>query len=151
MEIRVDDPRRGPVAALLAEHLAEVSGVSPPESTHALSVEGLCARGVTFWSACEGGEVLGCAALSELDGGHAEVKSMRTALGHLRRGVASALLAHLLAEARARGYARVSLETGAQEHFAPARALYERFGFERCGAFGKYREDPNSVFMTMGL
>lgn len=151
MQIRVDDPRREPVAGLLREHLAEMATVFPAESIHALAVEALCDPAVTFWSAVDGDALLGCAALLELDGAHGEVKSMRTARAHLRRGVASRLLGHVIAEARGRGYARLSLETGAQDHFLPARALYARHGFTVCGPFGSYREDANSVFMTLVL
>lgn len=76
---------------------------------------------------------------------------MRTAQTHLRRGVAARMLDHILAEARRRGYARLSLETGSMDYFAPARALYARAGFSPCGPFGDYVDDPNSVFMTRAL
>ncbi len=67
------------------------------------------------------------------------------------KGVASRLLTHIVAAARSRGYARLSLETGAMPSFQPARDLYARHGFVRCGPFSTYREDPNSVFMTLAL
>ncbi len=137
--------------ALLAEHLAGVAAHSPPEGIHALDLDGLRAPSVTFWSAWDGAELVGCGALQELDATHGEVKSMRTAAAHLRRGVASALLEHLVAVARARGYARLSLETGVQPGFEPARTLYARHGFVRCGPFADYVEDGNSFFMTRGL
>lgn len=148
MDVRIEDPRGAEVVALLGEHLAEMASVSPAESMHALDVEGLCARGITFWTAREGGALLGCGALKDLGAGHGEIKSMRTARGHLRRGVASRVLGVMMAEAAARGYTRLSLETGSQAHFAPARALYARHGFVECGPFGSYRLDANSVFMT---
>ncbi|MHC4909245.1 MAG: GNAT family N-acetyltransferase [Planctomycetota bacterium] len=151
MHIRIDDLRGPDVAALLREHLAAVAVHSPPESVHALDLDALRAPSVTVWSAWEGPALAGCGALKELDARHGEIKSMRTASSHLRRGVASALVRHLLAAARQRGYGRVSLETGSQEAFAPARALYARFGFEPCGPFGDYVDDPNSVFMTTEL
>jgi len=94
---------------------------------------------------------VGCGALKELDATHAELKSMRTSSPHLRKGVGAALLEHMLNVARERAYRRLSLETGSIEAFAPARALYARFGFEPCGPFADYVEDPNSVFMTLDL
>ncbi len=147
-EIR-EDALRGPeVQALLREHLATVALHSPPESVHALDLDALRAPGVSFWSAWLGATLVGCGALKELDGRQGELKSMRTASTHLRKGVAAALVEHMLKEARRRGYTRVSLETGSGEAFAPARALYERFGFELCAPFADYPEDPYSVHMT---
>jgi len=150
-DIRDDDLAGPEIAALLREHLAFVAVHSPAESIHALDLESLRAPEVTFWTAWEGAELVGCGALVELDESHGEIKSMRTAAAHRRRGVARAVLEHLLSVAGQRGYRRVSLETGSQEAFAPARALYARFGFERCGPFGDYGDDPNSVFMTREL
>jgi len=149
--IRADDLSGEQVATLLAEHLAGVALHSPPESIHALDLAGLRAPEVSFWSVWQGPTLVGCGALKELDPTHGEIKSMRTASSHLRRGVASAVLRHMLAVARERDYRRLSLETGSQEGFAPARALYARFGFEPCGPFDDYVEDPNSVFMTRTL
>src|SRR5205814_8377599 len=106
---------------------------------------------ITFWTVWESGELLGCGALKELDATHGEIKSMRTAAAHLRKGVARSMLAHILAEARRRGYRRLSLETGSAEAFLPARRLYETFGFDYCGPFDSYVEDPFSVFMTLEL
>ena len=150
-EIRTDDLTKVEVLALLQEHLDAVSQISPPESVHALDLDGLRAPEVTFWSVWQGSTLAGCGALKELDAHHGEIKSMRTASSHLRTGVAAALLEHILHVARARGYRRLSLETGSQEAFAPARALYARFGFEPCGPFADYIDDPNSVFMTREL
>ena len=104
-----------------------------------------------MWSALDAGTLVGCGAIKRLDDRHAEVKSMRTATDRRGTGVASRLLAHILAEAAAMGFSRLSLETGATEPFRPARRLYEKFGFERCGPFGDYRPDPLSVFMTRAL
>ncbi len=151
LEIRLDDPRTPAVAALLDEHLAEMARHSPPESMHALDHDGLRAPGVTFWSVWDGARLAGCGALKELGPRHGELKSMRTAASCLRRGVATALLAHILQTAQARGYHRVSLETGAMDAFAPARAFYTRHGFQPCAPFGDYVADPNSVFMTLLL
>jgi putative acetyltransferase len=151
MEIQIDDLTGSEIARLLQEHLANMAQNSPPESMHALSLEELRQPGITFWSVWEGGELLGCGALKELDPQHGEIKSMRTAAMHRRKGVAARLLEHILEEARRRNYKRVSLETGSMEAFAPARRLYARFGFSACGPFADYIEDPNSVFMTKEL
>ena len=151
MQITTDDPTRDDVTRLLAEHLADMHATSPAESVHALDVTGLLASTVTFWSARRDGELLGCGALKELAADHGEVKSMRTAEGARGQGVASALLRHLMHEAGLRGYSRLSLETGSQDYFAPARRLYARHGFEECGPFGDYRLDPHSMFFTRVL
>lgn len=148
MEIRLDDLQSTEVIALLREHLHGMRQVSPPESTHALDLAELRRPEITFWSVWEGDELAGFGALKELDPLHAEIKSMRTAVAHKRKGVASRLLEHLVAEAERRGYRRLSLETGSMEYFEPARRLYARFGFDVCAPFDAYVEDPNSVFMT---
>lgn len=151
MEIREDDLSSAAVIALIREHLHAVAEHSPPESVHALDLAALRAPEVTFWTAWEDGELLGCGALQKLEHGHGEIKSMRTAAKHLRKGVAAKLLEHIVAEARRRGYTRLSLETGAPAAFAPARALYRRYGFRLCEPFADYRHDPYSVFMTRTL
>jgi|SRR5947209_1641110 len=151
MQIRIDDLRGPEIAGLLAEHLEDMAAVSPPESRHALDLDGLRQPGVTFWSVWEGPELVGCGALKALDATHAEVKSMRTARVRQRHGIASRLLDHLIAQARQRGYRRLSLETGSMKFFEPAHRLYAKFGFQRCGPFASYVEDPNSVFMTREL
>lgn len=149
--IRQDDLRGPEVAALLQEHLAFAAQHSPPESVHALDLDGLRAADMTFWSVWDGETLVGCGALRELDHTHGEIKSMRTAHAHLRRGVGSVVLRHILNEARRRGYRRVSLETSSMEVFIPARALYARFGFVECGPFANYVPDPYSVYMTVEL
>jgi putative acetyltransferase len=151
VEIIVDDLSGSEVHELLAEHLRNMHMHSPPESVHALELDGLRRPEITFWTVWEGGELLGCGALKELDSSHGEIKSMRTAAAHLRKGVARSMLAHILAEARRRGYRRVSLETGSAEAILPARRLYESFGFAYCGPFDGYVEDSFSVFMTLEL
>ncbi len=148
MEIRIDDLRGPEIAALLTEHLGCMARVSPPESRHALDLAGLRQPGITFWTVWAGPELAGCAALKEIDATHGEVKSMRTAKAHLRQGIASMLLQHIIAEARRRGYCRLSLETGAMPYFEPARRLYRKAGFRECEPFGSYKPDPNSVFFT---
>lgn len=151
MQIRLDDLKGVEIIELLREHLRCMERISPPESRHALNLEGLRKPDITFWSIWDGDDLAGCGALKELDAGHGEIKSMRTAYAFQRRGVAAEMLRHLIAEASRRGYRRLSLETGAMDYFDPARKLYASFGFTRCGPFGSYREDPNSVFMTMKL
>ena len=151
MNIEIDDLRGPEIAELLRGHLRCLALLSPTESMHALDIEALRKPDITFWSTWEGDQLAGCGALKQLDGRHAEVKSMRTAAPFLRKGVASALLRHMIGVARQRGYRRLSLETGSQKEFEPARRLYTRFGFTNCTPFADYIEDPNSVFMTMEL
>ena len=151
MDIRKDDLGGQAITGLLHKHLDSMQPLSPPESRHALDLEGLRKPDVTFWSVWEADELLGCGALKQLDALHGEIKSMRTADEHLRKGVAATLLAHILAEARRRGYRRLSLETGSMAYFLPARELYRRSGFRICGPFANYVEDPYSVFMTLEL
>lgn len=151
MDLRLDDLRHPAVIALLQEHLDWMHRTSPPESVHALDLDALRQPDIAFWTLWDGETLAGCGALRALDATHGEVKSMRTAQTHLRRGVAATMLDHILAEARRRGYARLSLETGSMDYFAPARALYARAGFRPCAPFGDYVEDPNSVFMTRAL
>jgi putative acetyltransferase len=147
----MDDLSGREIAELLHQHLQCMASVSPPESRHALNLESLRKPNITFWSVWQNLELAGCGALKELDSEHGEIKSMRTAATHIRQGVASFVLGHLITEAKRRGYRRLSLETGAMPYFAPAHALYRKFGFEKCIAFSDYREDPNSLFMTLEL
>ncbi len=151
MIIKIDDLQGAEIYELLQEHLRSVALHSPPESVHALDMEGLRKPEITFWTVWENGELLGCGALKELDSQHAEIKSMRTSSCHLRKGVAKNLLRHILEEAKRRGYSRLSLETGSMEAFEPARKMYAGFGFRYCEPFADYVEDPYSVFMTREL
>jgi putative acetyltransferase len=151
VDIKIDDLEGPEVYELLREHLRSMSLLSPPESVHALDVEALRKPDVTFWTVWENDELVGCGALKELDPRHGEIKSMRTASTHLRKGVARNLLNHIIEEATRRGYRRLSLETGSMEAFEPARTLYANFGFTYCEPFADYVEDPYSVFMTREL
>lgn len=151
MDIRIDDLRGIAIAALLQEHLDDMHRHSPADSVHALDLERLRRPEITFWTAWRDDALLGCGALKALDDAHGEIKSMRTAPAHRNTGVAATLLRHIVATARERGYRRLSLETGSPEVFAPARTLYARFGFEECGPFADYVDDPWSVFMTLEL
>lgn len=133
---------------MLTEHLANMHAISPPGSVHALEIDRLREPAVTFWTAWDDDELLGCIALKTLDETHGEIKSMRTVEAHRGRGVASRLVEHVIDVARGRGLERLSLETGSTPHFEPARALYSRYGFVACGPFADYAEDPHSAFMT---
>ena len=152
MLIRLDDLTGAEIRGLLEEHLRHMHELSPAESVHALDLEGLRKPEISFWTVWSGDALLGCGALKELDAAHGEIKSMRTATAHRRKGVGRAILQHILTVARQRRYARVSLETGAAAAFTPARRLYESFGFAYCGPFADYPvDDPNSAFMTLAL
>jgi putative acetyltransferase len=151
IEIRLDDLSGSGIRALLERHLRSMYELSPPESCHALDHDELRRPDITFWTAWSGTELLGCGALKELSPRHGEVKSMHTDSAHRRKGVGRIILAHIVDEARRRSYTRLSLETGSVEGFKPAQLLYESFGFEYCEPFGDYREDRNSVFMTLAL
>jgi putative acetyltransferase len=148
MEIKLDDLSGPEIRALLEEHLNSMYSLSPPESVHALDLDALRKPEISLWTAWSGTQLLGCGALKELNARHGEIKSMRTAIAHRRKGVARVILTHLVEEAQKRRYARLSLETGSQSDFEPARRLYESFGFEYCPPFEGYVDDPNSVFMT---
>ena len=149
--IRKDDLKGPEIALLLRAHLDHAARHSPPESIHALDLDRLRAPEITFWSVWLGETLVGCGALKQLAPDHGEIKSMHTAAAHRGKGVAARLLERILEEAKTRSYRRVSLETGTMEGFAPARALYHRYGFRVCPPFAQYREDPNSVCMTLEL
>src|ERR1700677_2074385 len=139
MDIRIDDLTGPEIIALLREHLRCLELVSPPESRHALNLEGLKQPELTFWSIWDGSELAGCGALKGIDARHGEIKSMRTASDRQRKGVASQMLEHIIREAKRRGYRRLSLETGSMDYFEPARRLYSKFGFIRSGPFAPYK------------
>jgi putative acetyltransferase len=151
MEIRAGGLGDAQVEALIRHHRDEARSTTPADNAHSLDSGGLAAPGVAFFSAWEGDELLGIGALKAIDATHAELKSMRTAPVHLRKGVARALLEHLIGEARARGFTRLSLETGTAPMFAPSTAMYERYGFTNCEAFGGYPASAHNRFMTMAL
>ena len=156
IRIERDNPGRADVQQLLSEHLADMFATSPAESVHALDSAALSGPDITFWSAREDSEVLGCGALKLLEHSEAgtmqgEIKSMRTAAHARGRGIGALLLTHILAAARQGGYDRLYLETGSQDFFAPARRLYQRHGFDFCPPFAGYGDDPNSSFMTLAL
>ncbi|WP_411734766.1 GNAT family N-acetyltransferase [Paeniglutamicibacter sp.] len=149
--LALDDPTAPDVRRLLDEHLADMFAASPRDSVHALDHSALSAPEITFLTARDGGTLLACGALKELDPLHGEIKSMRTARPARGRGIAARLLGRIMDETRVRGYGRLYLETGSDDFFAPARRLYRRHGFTPCPPFGSYGADPYSVFMGMVL
>lgn len=149
--IGIDDPREPDVQALLERHLRFARGESPPEHSFALDVGGLLDPAITMFSFRARGRLLGIGAIKRLDPHHAEIKSMHTAQAARGRGVGRAMLTHLLDVARARGFRRVSLETGTTDGFAPARALYHSVGFVRCEPFADYELSEHNFFMTLNL
>ncbi|HAV1508258.1 TPA: GNAT family N-acetyltransferase [Vibrio parahaemolyticus] len=151
MRIEIDNLERPQVIALLEEHLQDMYATSPPESVHALDVSKLKLPSITFWTGWDGEQLLGCVAMSQLEDGHAELKSMRTMPSARKQGVASRLLNHVIEQAKHQGIQRLSLETGSMAFFEPAHRLYEKHGFVYCEPFGDYQPDPNSRFMTLAL
>ncbi|MDQ2878680.1 MAG: GNAT family N-acetyltransferase [Pseudomonadota bacterium] len=151
MDIReggLGDPR---VEALIRHHRDESRSTTPECNAHSLDSNGLAASGVFFFAAWDGETLLGIGALKGIDAYHAELKSMRTAPAHLGKGVARALLDHIVGVAHDRGFTRLSLETGTAPMFAPAITMYERYGFTVCDAFGGYPASPHNLFMTIDL
>ena len=138
LRIAPDDLTHPAVLALIEHHLREAFANSPPGSAFAFDLTGLRDPAVTLWSAWDGDALAGIAALRRLSASEGEVKSMRTAPGHERRGVALALLERLILEAKKRGFRVLKLETGTNDAYAAARALYERRGFRPCDPFGDY-------------
>jgi putative acetyltransferase len=151
MRIEVDDLSRAAVHDLLNEHLSNMYELSPPESVFALDLSKLKSPDITFWTAWEEDLLLGCGALKELTSTHGEIKSMRTPAAMRGRGAGRAVLGRIVETARERGYALLSLETGTHPAFLPAQQLYRRAGFQECGPFGDYKEDPHSLFMELRL
>lgn len=151
MDIRIDDLSGAEIQKLLTEHLEDMHTASPAECVHALDLTGLKMPNITFWTVWEGNQLLGCGALKILNDSHGEIKSMRTTSAARNKGVASTLLRHILDAAKQKGLTKISLETGPQDFFAPARKLYVKHGFTECGPFSNYKLDPYSVFMTKTL
>lgn len=151
MHIEPDDLSRPAVQALLREHLDNMHAITPAAHVHALDLDRLRAPDISFWTVWDGAQLLGCGALRELSPSLGEIKSMRTPATLRRRGAGRAVLAHIVQTARARGYQRLSLETGSHPAFEPAHRLYRSAGFELCGAFGPYVAGPTSVFMSLDL
>lgn len=138
-------------AALIDTHAELMLSLSPPGSCHFLPMDGLRTPDVTVWEMRDDGVLVGCGALQELSATHGEIKSMHMRSQRRGSGLGRKMLDHILSEARARGYTRLSLETGSMDGFKPSRTLYQSCGFEVCSPFGTYVEDPNSVFMSRTL
>ena len=151
LRIELDDLSRPQVLVLLQEHLRNMYELSPPDKVFAFDASKLRAPDVTFWTAWRGELLLGCAALKALSSTDGEIKSMRTPAALRRAGAGRALLNHVIDVARSRGYRALYLETGNHPAFLPAQTLYSSAGFKRCGPFGTYRENGNSVFMSLSL
>jgi putative acetyltransferase len=150
-QIKLDDLSGKEIFALLQEHLEDMKATSPPESKHALDLEGLKDSSVKFWTVWDGIELAGCGAFKILNSDHAEIKSMRTSSNYKNKGVASHLLIHIIEQAKLCGLKQLSLETGSMDYFVPAHGLYKKYGFSFCGPFSNYKADPNSKFMTLEL
>jgi len=148
IQIHVDDLSGETTRALIASHLSGMHDTSPPESVHALDIDGLRHPSITFWSAWIDGELAGIGALKQLDAARGEIKSMRVDDRFRGAGVGRAILRHIIHDARERGFSSLWLETGSTDDFAPARRLYESEGFTECEPFDAYSLDPYSVFLT---
>ncbi len=146
MQVVKIDSVNAHVIALLNEHHAQMMQYSPPESVHALDTKSLQSSDLTFWQVTMDEKLAGCGALKVLSKKSGEIKSMKTAPGFVRKGVAASILKSIVQEALDRGYNDLFLETGSAQEFEPARKLYISFGFEQCGPFGDYELDPHSVF-----
>lgn len=144
-------PADAEFALLFARHTAAMHAQTPPESIHMMDAAKLDHPDIRFFVLREGAAAVGMGAFKRIDARHAEIKSMHILAEWRGRGLARRMLDHLIADARAQGFTRLSLETGAQPGFAPARALYAAAGFEFCGPFEGYGEDPSSVFMTKSV
>lgn len=151
VQIDVDDPREPDVRALLRRHLEFALTQTPRQHSFALDVDGLLDPAITLYSVRRSGSLLGIGAIKCLDTHHAEIKSMHTAQAARGCGIGRAILTHLLGVAQARGFRRVSLETGTTTAFVPARALYRSAGFVECGPFASYQPSPHNLFMTLEL
>ena len=151
MKIRLDDLMGEEIKAFLEAHIEHMKSITPPESKHALDLEGLRVPEVSFWTMEDNGTIVACGALKLIEGGHGEIKSMRTDPGRRREGLGAAMLQHIISFAVSMDLSRLSLETGSSDHFLPARRLYEKFGFQVSGPFSDYEPDDNSTFMTLDL
>ncbi|MCK1714151.1 MULTISPECIES: GNAT family N-acetyltransferase [unclassified Bradyrhizobium] len=151
MQIRTGDTFDPRVVALFDHHITAARAQTAPGSAHALDLAGLRAADVAFWTGWDGEMLVATGALKALSVDHGEVKSMHTARAARQRGFGGRMLRHIIAEARARGMTRLSLETGSWDYFKPAHVLYRAHGFVPCGPFEGYVEDPNSLFLTLEL
>ena len=139
------------VNSLLKKHFIELRSVSPAGSTHVLDIEGLKDPSIKFWSLWENNKLVGCGALKFLDKEHGELKSIRVADKFRRKGNGIKVINHLIAEAKKLNIKKISLETGTGDFFAPARKLFNKFGFKTCEPFAHYQKDINSVYMSLPI
>lgn len=149
--IIVDDLNGPDIAAMIAAHKALMLEHSPPESSHALLLDGLRTPDITMWTLWQADTLMACGALKRLSDSSGEVKSMHTAAKARGQGFGRVMLDHIMAEAKTANITDLWLETGSMDGFKPARKLYESAGFGYCGPFADYVEDPNSVFMHLRL
>lgn len=149
--IRSESPMGADLTLLMERHTVDMHADTPPESIHMMDASQLAIPEVSFFVMRDGQEPVGMGAFKRLGDGHAEIKSMHILHEVRGRGLSRKMLDHLVAEARAAGIRKLSLETGAQAMFAPARGLYSKAGFEECAPFADYELDPNSIFMTREL
>ena len=146
-----EDPLTPDLGLLFERHHAFCHADTPPESIHMMDRAGLAAEGVALFVLRDAGQPLAMGAIKRIGEEHGEIKSMHVLDEARGRGLAALMVTHLVEAGREMGLARLSLETGAQPSFAPARALYARAGFAECPPFGDYRPDPMSVFMTRAI
>lgn len=149
--IRDDDLSGAQTRELLRLHLQGMHANSPPGSVFALDLSGLKRPDISVWTAWHGARIAGIGALRTYPGALGEIKSMRTHPDFLRRGVAAMLLGHIVGQARARGLARLSLETGTGPAFEPALALYRAHGFLDGDAFADYPQTAFNRFLHLRL
>jgi putative acetyltransferase len=148
LTIKPESPLTPDLTLLMQRHTHAMHSQSPPESIHMLDASKLAAPGIWFFVMRDKGEAIGMGAVKRIDDSHAEIKSMHVLSEWRGQGLSRRMLDHLIDHALAQGFTRLSLETGSQPGFAPARGLYGNSGFSECGPFEGYRPDPNSVFMT---
>lgn len=152
ISITRESPVSADLALLFQRHTADMHADTPPESIHMMDASELDIPAVHFFVAREAGQPLAMGAFKLLSApGEAEIKSMHVLAEARGRGLSKAMLARVEDAARAAGVTRLSLETGVQPTFIAARALYERAGYQVCGPFEGYWDDPNSLFMTKSL
>jgi len=136
---------------LLKKHFIELRSVSPAGSTHVLDIDGLKDPSIKFWSLWENNKLIGCGALKFLEKDHGEFKSIRVADEFRKKGIGERIINHLIEEAKKLEISKLSIETGAGEFFAPARKLFNKFGFKKSEPFAHYKVDPNSCYFTLDL
>ena len=136
---------------LLKKHFIELRSVSPAGSTHVLDIDGLKDPSIKFWSLWENNKLIGCGALKFLEKDHGEFKSIRVADEFRKKGIGERIINHLIDEAKKLEISKLSIETGAGEFFAPARKLFNKFGFKKSEPFAHYKVDPNSCYFTLDL